>query len=110
VHYETTGPEIWKGLAGKVDAFVSGIGTEGTVTGVGKYLKEQSPNIKNQLKVQCCPEESLISSEEAIETAKRLALREGLMEQVVFPSFGEHYLSSVLFEDVKREAENMFEP
>jgi cysteine synthase A len=161
IHYETTGPEIWKQTKGKVDAIVFAIGTGGTIMGTSKYLREKNPDIRvfavepaeaaffngeeikphkiqgigpgplmpPILEIKVFEKCIKVKSDDAIEMAKRLAREEGILSGISgganvlaalevanlpemqgkliitsIASFGERYLSSVLYSDLREEA------
>ncbi len=87
-HYRTTGPEIWEQTDGKVTAFVSGVGTGGTVSGVGKFLKEKNPRIRV---VAADPEGSILSGD----SPKPWAV-EGIGEDYVPKTFNSHVVDEWL--------------
>ncbi len=157
IHYKTTGPEIWEDSEGKVDIFVAGIGTGGTISGSGKYLKEQNPHIKvvavepkdsplltegkagphkiQGLGANFVPDtlnreiyDSVVdvATQDAVETSRRLGTEEGILGGIsagaavwaalqearksenagklivaVVPDFGERYISTLLYEDIR---------
>eukprot|EP00897_Mesotaenium_endlicherianum_P000991 jgi/Mesen1/10893/ME000095S10237 len=125
IHFETTGPEIWEDTAGQVDILVSGIGTGGTVTGCGAFLKSKKPGFQSTgphkiqgigagfMAKELALKEGLlvgISSGAAVAAAIEVGKRpenEGKLIAVVLPSFGERYLSSVLFQSIREECQNL---
>lgn len=157
IHYTTTGPEIWNDTDGEVDILVAGVGTGGTISGAGKYLKEQKPEVKavavepaaspllskgeaGPHKIQglganfipgtldraLLDEIIAVSNEDAVATSRELAVKdailggisaganvkaaldlaardenEGKTIVVIIPDFGERYVSTILYEDIR---------
>ncbi|MEH0147227.1 cysteine synthase A [Corynebacterium sp. Q4381] len=157
IHYTTTGPEIWNDTDGQVDILVAGVGTGGTISGAGKYLKEQKSDVKavavepaaspllskgeagphkiqglganfvpGTLDRSIVDEIIAVSNEDAVATSRELAVKdavlggisaganvkaalelaerpenEGKTIVVIIPDFGERYVSTVLYEDIR---------
>src|SRR5918992_1390460 len=93
VHYRTTGPEIWEDTDGKIDIFVSGVGTGGTITGAGRYLREKKPNIH----IAAVSSGSITWA--ALQLAKRPENRGKLIVSIVC-DFGERYLSNPVYTEL----------
>ncbi|XP_068661923.1 S-sulfo-L-cysteine synthase (O-acetyl-L-serine-dependent), chloroplastic isoform X1 [Aristolochia californica] len=133
IHFETTGPEIWEDTVGSIDILVAAIGTGGTITGTGRYLKMMNKDIK-VVGVEAA-ETSIISGDNpgyvpsildvklldevmkvgissggaaaaAIAVAKRPE-NAGKLVGVIFPSFGERYIPTVLFRSIHDEVQKM---
>ncbi|AQQ16010.1 O-acetylserine sulfhydrylase [Corynebacterium glaucum] len=157
IHYTTTGPEIWEDTDGQVDILVAGVGTGGTVSGAGKFLKEQNPDLKavavepaaspllskgeagphkiqglganfipDTLDRSMVDEIIAVTNEDAVAISRELAVKdailggisaganvkaalelaareenEGKTIVVIIPDFGERYVSTLLYEDIR---------
>lgn len=157
IHYATTGPEIWEDIDGEVDILVAGVGTGGTISGAGKYLKEQKADVKavavepaaspllskgeagphkiqglganfipGTLDRNVVDEIIAVTNEDAVSTSRELAVKDAILggisaganvkaalelaqrEEnagktivVIIPDFGERYVSTVLYEDIR---------
>jgi cysteine synthase A len=163
IHRDTTGPEIWNDTDGKVDILVSGVGTGGTLTGVGEYIKPKKPSFRivavepadspvlsggkpgpqkiqglgagfvpQILRTDLIDEVMTATTQESVDVARKMAKEEGLLIGisggaavaqalklaarpenagktivVVVPDFGERYLSTFLFEDLRTQAQQL---